>query len=190
MNQINKTRNPKLKKFILLAFFTAVASVIQLYENLLFPSSFPFRIGIANIIILLVIDLFGPGEAILVAASRSILASLLTGKLFSVPFFLGLSGGIFSAVIMGLLFNRFSELSIIGISVIGALTHNLTQLFVIFSFFIHNQGIFNLLPWMLLTALVTGMVIGLICKVLFCHDFYRKLAACKYDEFSENCIIL
>jgi heptaprenyl diphosphate synthase len=168
------TENTKLKRIILLALFTAIATAIQLYENLLYPVSFPFRIGIANIIILLVIDLFGPGEAIMVAASKSVIASLLAGKLFSVPFFLGLSGGIFSAVIMGLLYNRFSELSIVGVSIIGALSHNLVQLFVIYSFFINNPGIFSLTPWMLLTALVAGLVIGVIAKFLAEHEIFRK----------------
>ena len=174
MNYTYCSGNIKLKKIILLAFFIAIASAIQLYENLLLPTSLPFRVGIANIIILLVIDIFGPGEAILVAVTRSILASLLAGKLFSVPFFLGLSGGIISAVIMGLLYNRFSELSIVGVSIVGALTHNLTQLFVIFTFFVNNAGIFNLVPWMLLTALATGLVTGLIARFLTTHEIFRK----------------
>jgi heptaprenyl diphosphate synthase len=182
MNSTLSVRNVQLKKIIFLAFFTGIASALQLYENILFPVSIPFRIGIANIITLLVIDLFGPGEAVLVAICRSVLAGLLSGKLFSVPFFLGLSGGILSAVIMGMLFNKFSELSIIGVSVIGALTHNLVQLLVIFTFFISNTAIFNLTPWLLLSALVCGLLIGVICRVILDHDSIRKFLKISRDQ--------
>lgn len=156
-----QTRNTGTWKIILLGMFTALSAVIQVVENVVLPSSLPIRPGIANIITLLTLSIFGTFEAVLVTACRSILAAAVTGKLLSIPFFLSLSGGIAAAVVMGLIYNRNKELGIVGVSIIGATVHNFTQLLVIYLVLIRNPGVLNLLPWLWLAALITGSLVGI-----------------------------
>jgi len=155
-----QSRKTRTWKIILLGIFIALSAVIQVVENMVFPSSLPIRLGIANIIIIFVLSFFGIFEATIVAISRSILASILTGKFLSLPFFLSISGGVAAALVMGLIFNKSKNLGIVGVSVIGATVHNFTQLAVIYFLLIRNPGIFNLVPWVWLSALVTGLIVG------------------------------
>ena len=52
-----------------------------------------------------------------------------------------------------------------GISIVGAIFHNIGQLFVA-SLVISNFGIFTYLPVLMLTAILTGYFIGLAAKYI------------------------
>ncbi|MFP4498366.1 MAG: Gx transporter family protein [Vulcanimicrobiota bacterium] len=156
----------KPKKYVLLSLFVAVSSILQIVESYIIPTSLPFRIGIANIIVILVIVLFGAREAVMVAVVRSTLASLVTGRFMNIPFWLSLSGGIISTLVMGYLYYNVKQISIIGISVVGATLHNFTQLGVIYFLLSKNSGVLNLLPALWLSALISGILIGIIAVVL------------------------
>jgi heptaprenyl diphosphate synthase len=63
---------------------------------------------------------------------------------------------------MGLLYRYGSKyFSMLGISLVGALTHNVAQL-VVASYIIQTVGIFAYLPYMLFFALPTGAFVGLV----------------------------
>ena len=161
-----QSRKTRTWKIILLGIFIALSAVLQVIENLVFPSSLPIRLGIANIITIMVLSFFGINEAVLVAVSRSILASAVTGKFLSIPFFLSLSGGLAAAVVMGLLLNKNENLGIIGVSIIGAMAHNFTQMAIIYFTLIRNPGILHLLPWLWLSSLITGIITGFTAKLI------------------------
>lgn len=171
-----QTRNTGTWKIILLGMFTALSAVIQVVENVVLPSSLPIRPGIANIITLLTLSIFGIFEAILVTGCRSVLAAIATGKLLSVPFFLSLSGGIAAAIAMGLIYNKNKELGIIGVSIVGATAHNFTQLLVIYLVLIKNPGVLNLLPWLWITALFSGSLVGITAGSILETKLFRNLA--------------
>lgn len=161
-------------KVALLALFVALSASIQAAENAFFPSSLPFRPGFANVITLTVLALYGTREAVLVAAARSVLAAVVTGKLLAVPFFLGITGGVASALVMGLLFGRFQELSPVGVSVAGAFTHSGAQLMLICLFIIPGGGIWPMVPWVLLTALLAGLSVGFAARGLLGLPLFKK----------------
>ena len=171
-----QTRNTGTWKIILLGILIALSAVIQVVENVALPSSLPIRPGIANIITLVTLSIFGIFEAVLVAACRSILAAIATGKLLSIPFFLSLSGGIAAAVVMGLLYNKSRELGIIGVSIVGATVHNFTQLLVIYLVLIKNPGVLNLLPWLWIAALFTGSLVGITAGSILETELFRNMA--------------
>ncbi len=178
MDQLQKReiRNSPVQKTVLLAILIAISSVIQVVENQVFPSNLPLRPGFANVAILLVISMYGPREAVLTAVARSVLASLVTGRLLSAPFFLSLSGGIVSALIMGFLLNRFEELSIVGVSLTGAIVHNTTQLMVIRLFLISHGGVLALVPWIWILSLITGLFVGFTARWILGTAPAKKLA--------------
>ncbi|MGB9617789.1 MAG: Gx transporter family protein, partial [Desulfomonilaceae bacterium] len=59
--------------------------------------------------------------------------------------------------------------SLIGVSIIGAVTHNAAQLFVAYALIIRNEAVLYLLPFMLAAALGTGFVNGVAARYLIRH---------------------
>jgi heptaprenyl diphosphate synthase len=82
------------------------------------------------------------------------------GRLFQPVFFLSLTGGLTATLAMAVALH-FEEkwLSLIGISIIGALFHNLAQL-VIASLYIHHMISSSMISIFLMSSLITGGIIG------------------------------
>ena len=144
----------------------ALASMLFVLETLI-PLPLPWiRLGLANIVLLLALKWWGMKEAIIILCMRVILGSLLSGKFLHPVFIMAVGGGLGATFIMGLCMpfeNRI--LSLIGISVIGALTKNIIQLFIAYLLYIRQLSIFLLSPIFLTSSLITGLIIG-ICAYL------------------------
>lgn len=172
------------KKMTLVAVLIAQAIVLHLIESLI-PIPLPIpgvKLGLANIITLLALVVFDFKTALLIATMRTILGALLSGTLFNIAFFLSFSGAIASTLIMALLINivrNDASLSLIGISIVGALAHNLGQL-TIAALLIKHTGVFYYLPIMLLSSIPTGFITGYILKQLL---LYLKSSG-QLDNFS------
>lgn len=153
-----------------LALLLALATVIHTAEALL-PITFVwFRFGFTNIISLSTLYLFGFKDAVVVTLGRILLGSLAAGLFGSPAFILSFAGGTCSILAMGLVHRYCSRVfSEIGISVVGAVVHNLAQLVVAYLLLVKNQGIFLLLPFMLFVAMGTGVVNGLATRFLVRH---------------------
>lgn len=142
----------------------AQALVLHIIERGI-PSPVPVpgvKLGLANIISLLTIIIFGLKEALIVVTGRTFLASLLSGS-FS-AFFFSIAGGMLSTAVMSLMYTRFRDLfSIPVISIVGAVFHNLGQIAVA-SFVVANLQLFYYLPVLLVSGIITGLFIGLAVK--------------------------
>ncbi len=149
------------QKIVFLSLMTALAMVLQILESI-FPNPVPWiRLGLANVIILIVLSLFGIKEGLMVAIIRVVMASTLLGTIFGPTFWLGLSAGITSTLAMGGLIYFFPrKFSLIGVSLLGAYVHNLTQLTVASLLIIRHPGLIKLLPILLATALISGFITG------------------------------
>jgi heptaprenyl diphosphate synthase len=152
------------------ALLLALATVIHTVEAFLPVTFVWFRFGFANIIGLATLYLFGFRDAAVVTLGRIFLGSLATGMFGSPAFLLSLSGGVCALLAMGLVFRfgagLFSE---IGVSLAGATAHNVAQLVAAYLIVIRSEGIFLLLPLMMLTAVVTGYLNGLAARFLVNH---------------------
>lgn len=158
----------KTQKLTRIAILVSLATILHTLENNFIPPIFPWiRIGLANIITLIAIISFGTKVGVGVAVLRTVLSSLLRGTLFSPAFILGLSGGIVSAIVMGIFYRIGRRLfSFIGISIAGAVANNLTQIIVVYFILIQHAGCFYLLPLFLLSSLITGFFNGLVVVYL------------------------
>jgi len=145
----------------------ALAVVLQLVE-LSLPNPAPWlRLGLANIVILAVLALYGLRWAFVVFGLRITLSGLLTGSFLGPGFVLGLCGGVVSLLAMWLGLQVLGRMfSLVGISLIGAYTHTLTQLVVAYALFVHHRGVFLLLPMFLAAALAGGLLSGVGAAVL------------------------
>lgn len=146
-------------------------ALIPLPTDLIVPG---FKLGLANIVSMYVILNFGLRDAITVSILRTVLGSLLSGTFMTVTFFFSFSGALVSTIIMGLLYKYGSKyFSLLGVSLVGALTHNLAQL-IVASFVIQTLGIFSYLPYMLFFALPTGAVVGLVTAQVNKHYAFNR----------------
>lgn len=154
----------KTTKITFLGLFTAVALVLSFLETLI-PNMVPipgFKIGLANFAVLLALYLFGFKEAVIVDLARIILAALLFGSFFS--FFYALSGAV-CALIIELIIKKTDKFSPIGVSVFGAVFHNIGQ-FIVAVILIKSLGILYYLPFTLLFCVLSGALNGYLVLIL------------------------
>jgi heptaprenyl diphosphate synthase len=149
------------RKMVILSLLVSQALVLHVIERMI-PVPIPVpgvKLGLANVISLFTIIIFGWKEATLVVFLRTILGSFFGGGISS--FLYSFTGGIFSTIIMALLYKYCKNIfSIIAISVVGAVFHNIGQI-LIASMVVSNARLFIYLPVLLVSSVITGIFIGL-----------------------------
>jgi heptaprenyl diphosphate synthase len=165
----------KTHKMTFIALLVSQAIVLSFIErmiplNISIPGA---KLGLANIITLTSIYLLSFRETISIIFLRTTMVTFIGGNVSG--FLYSISGGILSFLIMYLLVRvSFGKISPIGISVVGAIFHNLGQLLMA-AFIIQDLRIVIYLPMLMLTGVVTGMVVGITVKFLL-----RYLQKIKY----------
>lgn len=166
------------RRRIFLALFSALAIALHTLEFLL-PSPIPwFRLGIANIMALLALFTFGHKAAWSVNLIRILVASLFLGTFLSPRFFLSLSGGVIATALMTGSYRLAGDrIGPVGVSVLGAAGHATGQLLCAWLLLVRHEGLWYLLPVLLLTAVISGVVNGLIADFLL--EVLRRTPAFK-----------
>lgn len=143
-----------------LALLVSSGLVLSIIESSL-PPLLPVpgaRLGLANIATVIALYVFGPGTAIEVTVLRCLIGGLLRGSV--VGLFLSLSGGLAATVVMVALFVAADRLiSVVGVSVAGAATHNAVQLAAAY-LLVGNTALFYYLPYLVLISVPTGLFVG------------------------------
>lgn len=150
----------KIRRLTTLAIFTVVALTIFVVESAIpVPVPIPgIKLGLANIVTLLVLLNFRPADALFVLLARILLSAIFAGQAMSLLY--SLCGGLLCFIAMCLV-NRFLCSKYIFItSVFGALFHNAGQLFVAY-LILRNVSVFTYLPFLALSAIITGLFTGL-----------------------------
>ncbi len=158
-----------------MALLVAIACVLQISESLI-PHPIPgLRLGLANVLTVTALVNLGFGCALELAILRTLLSAFILGTFMSPGFILSFSGAVVSALTMGALYwlsglNRRYRLSLVGISIVGALSHNVTQLCLAYLILVRHKGIFAFFPWLgigaVLTGWLTGAVASAVCRKL------------------------
>jgi heptaprenyl diphosphate synthase len=145
------------------SLIASVGLVLFVVESLL-PRPLPWmKLGLGNISSLLALYLFDVRAALSVVAIRSILGALIVGTLLGPTFWLSITGGLSAVMVMATVFYLQNKtFSVVGISIIGALTHTCVQLVIVYAVWIHHFQLFRLLPVMWVSALLTGFLVGAI----------------------------
>ncbi len=154
-------------KLVRLSLLISLGLILFLFESLI-PRPLPWlKPGLAHIATLLAIYMMGVSEAMIVVLIRVLVGSLLLGSLFNPAFLLSLGGGIAATMAMGLAYRYFSKIfSVFGISILGAVVHNLTQLLLVQVLIVHRIEIFYLVPIMILSSLFAGFIVALVAYLL------------------------
>lgn len=151
-----------------IALLSAYALALHGFESLI-PTPIPwFRVGLANIITITAFILLGFRAAMMVTLIRVVIASIFTGSFLGPGFILSMGGGISSILAMGLIRSLLPRLfGPVGLSLIGALFHNLSQLFLAYMLFIGKiEPVLIVSPILILTGTITGSVNGLVADLL------------------------
>jgi MAF protein len=144
----------------MLAVFIAAAAAVNMAESLL-PRIAPWmKLGLANLITLISLILMGGRFAMKVAIGRVFFSSIILGTFLSPTFYLSFGGAAIACAAMILFYRPLGRISPIGVSVIGAVAHILTQLMLVYLFLVKHEGIFVLLPILLVTAVIAGIING------------------------------
>lgn len=156
----------ELKKFTRLSMLLALSVVLNIVESFIpvFNGAIPgLKLGLANIVVLMVLYLFSVRDAIYISILRVILVGILRTGLFSMTFFFSLGGALLSVLMMALV--KKTKLSIIGVSIIGSISHSIGQI-IIAVIFMKNVYVTYYIPWLLLFSIPTGILTGFISKEL------------------------
>lgn len=155
-----KERQSKMKtKTAFLGMFVALALIASYVESLVpFYFGAPgIKLGLANLITIVVLYQSGLKDAAFVSFLRILLAGFLFGNVFSILY--SLAGAIVSLIVMYLLKKR-EGFSILGVSVSGGISHNIGQMAAAV-FLMENGKIIYYFPVLLAAGIVTGFLIGI-----------------------------
>ena len=147
------------KKLAILALYATLSLAIYAAESMLPPlAPIPgFQLGLANVITLILLLRYTPGEAALVLIVRIILSALLFGQAISLLY--SLTGGILSLLVMGFsnksLHGKFPQLT----GAMGGLSHNIGQILTAY-FITATSGVLAYLPFLLPAGIITGLFTG------------------------------
>ncbi|MDX8395652.1 MAG: Gx transporter family protein [Mariprofundaceae bacterium] len=137
-----------------------IAVGLHVFEAAL-PSLGPwFKLGLANVVTLLALQMLGPTAAATLAIGRVVIGSFLIGTLFTPTFIISLAGSLAATVCMLIVWRYISFFSLIGISLIGAVAHMVAQFVTVESLFIQQYALYYLLPPLLVLSCITGWING------------------------------
>jgi heptaprenyl diphosphate synthase len=151
-----------------IAILSAYALALHGFEAML-PSPIPWlRLGLANIIALTALVLFGFRTAMMITLIRVMLGSIFAGTFLGPSFILSLGGGIAGTCAMGAVLAASRKLfGPVGLSLVGALFHNTAQLFLAYLLFIRRiEAVLLISPIILLIGTLTGFANGIVADIL------------------------
>ena len=164
----------KVQKMALLGVLTAMAIVIAILESFIPSVGIPgVKLGLANIIILIILYELGIVEAIAVNLLRVLVVGLIRGTFLSMGFFMSLVGAVFSLTIMIIFYLLIKKFSIIGVSVIGSIFHVTGQI-VIAMIYLGTAYIVLYLPVIAISAIITGVFVGIVAQLIIKTGIIKK----------------
>lgn len=156
-----RNSNMNLRKMIYIALLVSMSLVLHIFENMI---PVPFitpgaKLGLANIITVIALYTLKDGEAFLVLFLRILLSVMFGGSLSRLLY--SLSGGVLSYLMMVITKRLFKgNVSIIGVSCVGAVFHNIGQLLAS-AFIVQTMSVMLYLPVMSIAGIGTGIFVGI-----------------------------
>ena len=155
----------KARKVVLISLFVSVALIVSLLEYYI-PIPVPnVKLGLSTIIIINSILLFGSKEAFIISFLKAILLVIILGN--PISFIYNFTAGFTSIIIMYVL-NKFCSkyLSLIGISVLGSVSHVMVQILVSMVL-LNTRTLINFIPFLGIIGVFTGILVGIISNYMY-----------------------
>ena len=151
------------KRIVTLSIFLSISIVLSIVES--FLPLIPVvgaKLGLANIMTLVILSLYGEKDAFVIVMLRILLVGILRGSLGNPGFFLSLGGGVV-AYLMMVLFMRLKIFSIISVSIMGSLGHSIGQIAMAI-IVLSTKELAYYFPILFLIAIPTGIFTGSVAK--------------------------
>ena len=151
------------QKIAYFGLLTAMALVLGYVERMIpvLDGSIPgVKLGLSNVVILFGLYIMGPRDAFLLMVLKVLLLGLMFTGLFSTTMMVSFGGGCLSWLAM-MLFMRLPGTSVLSVSILGAVAHNVGQTLTSSIILQTYQLLFTYLPAILVSAVVTGVLTGL-----------------------------
>lgn len=147
------------KRVATLAVLTAMGLIMFMVESLFPPLFLPgAKMGLSNIFSMLTLFLLGPTETFVLVVVRTVLGSMFTGNMSTLLY--SLTAGIVSVAVSSVLVQFvYPKISIVAISVVSAIMHNVTQN-VVFCLVSNTPEMFSYMPWLALLGILAGVIVG------------------------------
>ena len=160
-------------RITVMSVFLAMALIIGVVER-----SIPFNIavpgvklGLSNVVILTLLYLYTPYEVFIVVMLKCFMLAMFSGSFSSLLY--SLSGAVLSFFVMygaiRLLKNKFSPT---GVSILGAISHNIGQI-IAASFVLSTVKLMYALPVLLISGAITGFIVGITVTKFLLH--FKKI---------------
>ena len=151
---------PSRNKAAYLGVFLALALICSYVESLIpFYFGIPgVKLGLANLVTVVSLYTVGWPGTLLVNGVRILLTGILFGNTFSIAY--SLAGAALSMLMMAICI-RGGWFTMVGVSVIGGVAHNVGQLGIA-AYVVHTMGVFSYLPVLLAAGTAAGALIGLL----------------------------
>lgn len=159
MNNMSKN-----KMTAMCGVFIALALVLSYLENLV-PVNIAVpgvKLGLANLVTIVVLVKMGLKPAILVSLGRIILSGILFGNITVIIY--SLAGAMLSIFVMCIV-RKIKMFSVTGVSICGAVFHNLGQI-IVASVVMENANILYYMLVLCVTGAVAGTLIGILASVI------------------------
>ena len=154
-----KTKFFSARRVATLSVLTAMGLITFMIESLFPPLFLPgAKMGLSNIFSLLTLFVLGPTEAFILVLVRTTLGSMFTGNMSTLMY--SMTAGVVSVAVSAILVEFvYPKVSIVAISVVSAVLHNLTQNLV-FCLISNTPEMFAYMPWLALLGVVAGIIVG------------------------------
>ena len=160
-NSHSVNRNREIAR---LGVFIALALILSYLENLV-PIHFVVpgvKLGLANLVTIIALFQFRIGDTVMISVGRIVLSSVLFGNLAVMLYSLA---GAFCSIVVMMVMKKCKIFSVTGVSVGGAVSHNLGQI-IVAVIVMENIRIFYYLTVLVLTGTLAGTAIGFLAVFL------------------------
>lgn len=163
-NQKNKQSKAKTLSF--LALCIALSLILSFVDSQI-PMPIPVpgvKLGLANVVVLVVLEYMGEKSAFALAIGKALLVGFLFGNLSMIVYSLCGSIGAFFAMVLAKKF----KLSIIGMSVCGAVFHNMGQIAAA-AIILRSNGLFYYASILIVVGVIVGILTGFCAALTLKH---------------------
>jgi len=167
------------------AFYGALCLFLSAVEYLI-PKPLPFfRLGLANLPLLLGLRFLKPVDLVLVLLLKVLGQGLINGTLASYVFLFSLTGSLVSIFTMAMVY-RFGgrHVSLVGVSLSGALGSSLVQA-ALAVLFIFGETARVILPFSIGSGVVTGLILGIFAEKFVSVSSWQKNIEKRYRKSVE-----
>lgn len=159
VKKLGKTKYFSARRLATLAVLSAMGLIMFIVESLFPPLVLPgAKMGLSNIFSMLALFMLGPTDAFVLVVVRTVLGSMFSGNMSTLMY--SLTAGVVSVIVSSILTQYvYPRVSIVAISIVSAVLHNLTQN-VVFCLVSNTPQMFSYMPMLAVLGVLAGIIVG------------------------------